>query len=58
MWAGSRIIFRSQEYRDELATFNHPIARAPVWAIRALGMFVTAGGLWAFYEFLITYMSH
>jgi len=51
-WAGSTIALKAQQYKEELAAFDHPIALSPIWAIRALGVLLAAGGLFVFYEFL------
>jgi hypothetical protein len=46
------IALKAQQYKEELATFDHPIAFSPIWAIRALGVLIAAAGLFVFYEFL------
>jgi hypothetical protein len=51
-WAGSTIALKAQQYKEELAAFDHPIAFSPIWAIRALGALIAAAGLFVFYEFL------
>lgn len=54
VWTGSRIVLRAEAYRNEQVGLDNPIARVPLWAVRALGIFVTIAGLWVFYEFLIS----
>jgi uncharacterized protein involved in exopolysaccharide biosynthesis len=54
VWTGSYLIFKPQQYKDELATFENIISRFPRWAVRILGVFVIVVAITVSYLFLTT----
>jgi hypothetical protein len=52
------VVLKAQSYKDELAEFDHPVGKLPLWGIRMCGAFLGALGLFVVYDFARTLLVH
>jgi hypothetical protein len=49
---GLSLSFAPRQYKDFGMSLNRPLARSPIWVIRALGILLIMIGFVFFYEFM------